>query len=116
MPPEQTLRIIRAQDLTIKCTMAPPRDMTGWAISWIVRDVLAGTAQITKTVGAGITITDGPRGIITIALAKSDTSGLTVTTSLAAGKGYVWEVKRTDSGSNLVLARGLLILELEVVP
>ena len=44
MPPEQTIRIIRAQDLSVRCTMAPPRDMTGWAITFIVRDALAGTA------------------------------------------------------------------------
>jgi hypothetical protein len=115
MAPEQTIRTIRAQDLTLRCTMSPPRDMTGWTITFKVQDALAGTDKITKTVGSGVTITDGPRGIITIALAKADTSGLTVTTSLAAGKGYVWEIKRTTSGSNLVLARGQLILEQEVV-
>ena len=92
-----------------------------WAVdrphpnSFVVKDALGGTAKLSKTVGGGITITDGPRGIVTIALAKGDTSSLTVTTALADGLGYVWEIKRTDSGSNLVLARGQLILEQEVI-
>jgi hypothetical protein len=38
-----------------------------------------------------------------------------VTSGLAKGKGYVWELTRTDSGYQTVLARGELILEQEVV-
>lgn len=115
MAPEQTIRIIRAQDLSFRCQMTPPRELSGWAISFVVKDSLTGTTRISKSVGGGVTITDGPRGIITIALAKGDTSSLAVTTALASGFGYVWEIKRTDSGSNLVLARGQMILEQEVI-
>lgn len=114
MPPEQTLRFIRAQDLTIRAALAPPRDLTGWSVSFTVRDALGGSAVLTKTVGGGITLTDPGQGVLTITLAKADTSGLTVSSALAAGKGYVWDVKRTDAGSNLVLARGQLILEQEI--
>jgi hypothetical protein len=115
MPPEQTLRLIRAQDLTLRCTLLPPRDITGWTVTFEVEDKLAGAAVITKTVGAGITLADTGKGILEVALAKADTSGLTVSSALAAGKGYVWEIKRTNAGSNVVLARGQLILEQEVV-
>jgi hypothetical protein len=104
MPPEQTIRLIRAQDITIVCTMEKPRSISGWAITFQVRDSLGGTSRITKTVGSGITITDAGKGVISISLAKGDTSGLTV-------QSYVWDIKRTDSGSNVVLARGELILE-----
>lgn len=114
MPPEQTLRIIRAQDLTLKARLSPPRDVTGWSVTFQVRDALGGSSVLSKTVGSGITISDAGQGILSIALAKADTSGLTVSSSLAAGKGYVWDVKRTDAGSNVVLARGQLVLEQEV--
>src|SRR5687767_7187275 len=114
MPPEQTIRLIRAQDLTIRASMVPPRDLTGWALKFEVKDALGGASALSKTTASGITISDAGKGIITITLAKADTSGLTVSASLAAGKGYVWEIRRTDAGSTTVLARGQLILEQEV--
>lgn len=104
MPPEQTLRLIRAQDLTIRCVMEKPRSISSWAVTFQVRDSLGGTSRITKTVGSGIALTDTGKGILTITLDKADTSSLTV-------RSYVWDIKRTDSGSNVVLARGELILE-----
>jgi hypothetical protein len=115
MPPEQTLRIIRAQDLTLRFTMSPPRDVASWTVTFKVDRKLAGAADITKTVGSGVTLADTGKGVIEVALAKADTSSLTVSTGLASGEGYVWELKRTNSGSNVVLARGQLILEREVV-
>lgn len=114
MPPEQILRLIRAQDLTLRASLSPPRDVTGWAVTFQVRDGLGGASVLVKTVGAGITLTDPGRGVLTIALAKADTEALTVSGALPAGKGYVWDVKRTDPGHNVVLARGQLILEQEV--
>ena len=115
MPPEQTIRLIRAQDLTIKASMSPPRDITGWTLKFEVKDAIGGSSTVSKTTSSGITITDAGRGIISIALAKADTSAVTVSSGLAAGKGYVWEIRRTDSGSTTVLARGQLILEQEVI-
>ena len=114
MPPEQPLRLIRAQDLTLQAAMAPPRDMTGWAVKFEVLDALGGSSVLSKTVGAGITISDAGKGVISITLAKADTSSLTCSIDLADGKGYVWNIKRTDAGSNVVLARGELILEREI--
>src|SRR6188472_2239208 len=113
MPPEQTLRLIRAQDLTLRFVMSPPRDITSWTATFEVEDKLAGSAVITKTVGSGVTLADTGKGIIEVSLAKADTSALTVSSALTAGKGYVWELKRTNAGFNVVLARGQLILEQE---
>ena len=115
MPAEQTIKIIRAQDLQLRFTMDRPTALTNWTVTFKVLDGLAGTARITKTVGAGVTLTDATKGIITVALAKADTSALTVTTGLAKGKGYVWELTRTNAGYQTVLARGELVLEQEVV-
>jgi hypothetical protein len=99
--------MVRAQDLTLVFTMAPPQVITGWAITFAVYTALGGSAVVTKTVGAGITISDAGKGIISVALAKGDTAGQTV-------QDYVWAVKRTDSGNTVFLARGQLILEQEV--
>ena|SRR6266446_2969736 len=115
MPPEQTLRIIRAQDLTLRASMNPPRDLTGWTIQFRIRDAVGGASSLLKTTAAGITIADAGRGILSISLARADTASLTPSNGLAAGKGYVWEVRRTDTGSETVLARGQLILEQEIV-
>ena len=111
----QTIRMVRAQDLELRFTMDRPAAIAGWAVTFKACDALGGTARITKTVAAGVTLTDTARGVITVALARADTANLTVTTALAAGKGYVWELTRTDSGHQTVLARGELILEQEVV-
>jgi len=114
MPPEQLIRIIRAQDLALVFTMDRPRSIAGWAVSFTVAIKLAGAVQFTKTVGSGITLTDTGRGILTVSIAKANTSSLTVTTGLATGEGYVWELCRTDADNRIVLARGELILEREV--
>jgi len=111
----QTLRMIRAQDLQLRFTMDRPTAIAGWSVTWKLADALGGTVKVTKTVGSGVTLTDTARGVITVSLAKADTSTLTVTSGLAKGKGYVWELTRTDSGYQTVLARGELILEQEVV-
>jgi hypothetical protein len=107
MPAEQTLEFIRSQDLTLIGRFAQPRDITGWSITFQVRDSLGGTSRILKTVGAGITIKDAGRGVIEIALAKADTQGLAI-------QSYIWDIKRTTSGANVVLAMGQLILRQEV--
>jgi hypothetical protein len=105
---EQTIRIIRAQDLVFQFTMATPQDITGWSITFAVNDSLGGTNRITKTVGSGITITDPGRGVIQVAIAKTDTNSLNI-------QDYVWGLKRTDAGNNVMLARGELILEQEEI-
>lgn len=107
MPAEQTLELIRAQDLTLVGRFAEPRDLTGWTITFQVRDSLGGTSRIVKTVGAGITVRDAGRGVIEIALAKADTQSLAV-------QSYVFDIKRTNAGANVVLAYGQLILRQEV--
>jgi hypothetical protein len=115
MPPEQVIRLIRGQDLTLRYLMRPPQDITGWSVTWTMRDSVGGNSIITKSVGSGITLTYPTKGILDVALAASDTAAVTPTVSLGSGLGYVWEIKRTDTGNNLVLARGSLILEQGIV-
>jgi hypothetical protein len=109
MPPEKTLRFFAGQPVTLLAQAAPASDMTGWTLALVVRDAIAGAVVLTKT--TGITFDDAGRGIVRIALAAADTSSLTPSAGLAAGKGYVWDLRRTDTGFERTLAGGSLILE-----
>jgi hypothetical protein len=101
------LTFFRGEDVTLNFTLQPPRDITGWTMTFTVRTTLGGTIQFTKTVGAGITIVDAGRGLFQVAVASADTAALTV------GR-YVWDVRREDAGSKTTLADGFLTLKQEV--
>ena len=98
------IEFFRGEDILLKFSMTPVEDITGWTLSFKVADTIGGTVQFTKTP----TITDGPRGEFQVAIASADTSALTV------GR-YVWDVRRTDSGSKTTLADGWIDLRREVV-
>lgn len=84
----------RAQDGTVTVTLSSASDISGWAVSAILRAYAGGTAIATKTVGSGIT--------------SSYSAGTTTQTwvitftdddlDIAPG-GYVWDFRRTDSGA-----------------
>lgn len=97
------LSFFRGEDITLDFQMIPPVDITGWTLSFKVADSLGGTVQFTKTP----TIVDGPRGIFRVTIASADTSSITV------GR-WVWDCRRTDSGSKATLADGTLELRQEV--
>ena len=82
-----------------------PQTMTGFALTWELKDSITGTVRVTKTVGSGITIGngDGTDDRAAIALADTDTEGLTAGT-------LFHHLRRTDAGSELVLAFGNVIL------
>ena len=101
-----TLRWFPGDDVSIRFTLTPPTDITGWSLTFTVRNKPGGTTQFTKTVGSGIALTDTGRGIFTVTINSADTS------SLASGD-YEWSVKRTDAGSNVVLSHGYLYLDKE---
>jgi len=95
------------EDVTVRVT-ATGLNITGWTLAFSVAVGYGATPLFTKTVGAGITITDGPNGVFDVAIADTDTDGL-------ASGGYVWEAKRIDAGQETVLAYGQLELKPRVV-
>lgn len=97
------LTFFRGEDILLEFQMTPPSDITGWTISFKLADSLGGTVQFTKSA----TITDGPRGKFRVSIASADTASLT------AGR-YMWDARRTDSGSKATLADGWLDLRREV--
>jgi hypothetical protein len=102
-----SLSFFRGEDVTVDFQMTPPADVTGWAISFTLKDTLGGTTQNGFPLIA--TLVDGPRGRFRVAIASALTAGL------AAGR-YVWDCRRTDGGNKTTLADGYLDLRQEVTP
>jgi hypothetical protein len=102
-------------------TSATAVDVTGWALSWILRigQNTADPALLTKTVGSGIAITGVYNSVratntqrVVVTLDDLDTYDDTVspTVELTAPKDYAYSLKRTDAGSETVLVWGVLPL------
>jgi hypothetical protein len=92
-------------------------NISGWTLSWMVKRKKTDTdanALLTKTTSSGITISgtwntdpDVNTQVATVAVADTDTD------TLPAGLGH-YELKRTDAGSETVLAYGPLELKRSV--
>lgn len=91
-----------------------PQDVSGWAISFLVRtsDTTSNAAVITKSVGSGIAITGSYNAShslntqrVEVTIADTDTWP-DVGTPLSAPKNYRHSLKRTDAGSEKILAFG----------
>jgi hypothetical protein len=101
------LSISKGEDVTVTDTITAT-DITGWSLTFsLKRQYGDASALLTKTVGAGITITSAGSGIFTVAIARADTTGLDPRT-------YVYDIQRTDSGHQTVLTTGNLTLLPEV--
>lgn len=80
-------------------------DITGWAVEWVVRKHKGdqGTALLSKTAGSGIILTTPASGILTVAVADTDTDGIPAGT-------YYYTLWRTDAGVEVELAFGEAVL------
>ncbi len=82
-----------------------PLSISGWTLEWVLRERPWGAqALVTKTTGAGITITDAPNGVCEVALADDDTIAL-------APGAYFHTLRRTNAGFETVLAFGDAVLQ-----
>jgi hypothetical protein len=98
----------KGEDVTLTVTMTPATNITGWTLQFTVRKSYGdSTALITKTIGAGITVTDSTNGIFTVAIASGDTTNLDQ-------RAYVFDIQRTNGGNRTVLTIGNLTLLPEV--
>lgn len=77
------------------------QDMSGWSLTWVLRSKATDEDLVTKTVGSGISITngDGTNDRAEVTVAAADTA------DLAAGL-YHHHLRRTDSGNTIILAYG----------
>ena len=79
-----------------------PRDITGWAILFTLKSgVDDASVLLEKTVGDGITITDGPGGLYEIAFTAAETAAL-------KSREYAYSVRRTDPNAEELLTWGTL--------
>jgi len=93
-----------------------PVDVTGWALTWILRNSqsAADPALLTKaTGGSGIQITgsyNATRDLNTqrVLVTVEDTDTWNPPTTEFAAKEYAYSLKRTDAGSETVLVFGAL--------
>jgi hypothetical protein len=82
-----------------------PQNITGWTLEWVLRKAASAiAATLSKTTAAGITITNALAGICQVAITDDDT------VALAPGT-YFHTLRRTDSGSETVLAFGTCVLK-----
>jgi hypothetical protein len=105
MSVQSNIAFFQGEDVVLTLTMTPPTDITGWALVSTVKDVLGGTTQFNPT----CSITDAGRGVFTVTMGRAQTSGL-------IPGDFVWDVRRTDSGKNAVLAHGEITVKQPVTP
>lgn len=95
------LSLYRGEDITITVTMSPPTNVSGWTFALSVkRRYEDSTTLISKT---SPTIVNATSGIFRFSLASADTFNANVSTG-----DYVYDVQRTNSGSQTVLCAGSL--------
>ena len=98
-----TIRAATGARLTFNLT----RDGAALPITTATIKYMAGlSTPLTKTVGAGITITDGPNGQFTLAFTAADTSGQNTSRSVA----HECKIKLAGEESAMVF-EGVLVLE-----
>lgn len=98
----------KGEDVDLTVTLSPPTNITGWSLQFTLRKQYGDAAALlTKTIGAGITVTDATNGVFKVALASADSAGLEL-------KAYVYDIQRTDAGNRTVLTIGNLTLLPEV--
>lgn len=106
---QSNFSLYKGEDVVVTDSMTPVTNITGWSLQFTLRKNYGdATALVTKTVGAGITVTDATNGVFKITLASADTA------NLALGN-YVYDVERTDVGNRTVLSIGNLNILPEVL-
>ena len=72
---ETNFTFFRGEDITLNFAMLPPTDITGWNLTFTVKNKLAGTTQFTKDNGGtgGLTVVNAKAGTFKVTIAKADT-------------------------------------------
>ena len=97
----------RTLQFTVVDAAGAAQAITGWALKWVLcSNQDRRTPLVSKTVGSGITITNGAGGICQVAITDDDTATL----AGAEDPKYFHELSRTDSGNEDVLAYGTVVL------
>lgn len=101
--------VYKGEDVGITDSMSPVTNITGWSLQFTLRRYYGDAAAVlTKTIGAGITVTDATNGVFKVSIASADTANLTPGV-------YVYDVERADAGNRTVLTIGYLNILPEVL-
>lgn len=103
---EASISFYKGEAILLTVTITPVTNITGWSITFTLRDKYTGAVLLTKSVGTGVTITDGPGGVFTVLLTKANTS---IGQALASNRTPVealFDIRRTDTGSEAALTVG----------
>lgn len=88
-------------------------DLTGGTVRFTLRVSAADadTLLLTKTVGAGVTLTDPTNGVMDVSIASSDTK------NLYAPQALIYDVELIESGGDVsTVDQGVLLLKKTIVP
>lgn len=100
MPVVQSITVYRGEDITLGFTMVPPRDITGWDISFTVAKSYNNPNKLIQVTA---TLTSGPNGTFDVIL----TSGQL---DIEPGT-YVYDVFRVTPGNLRILSVGEFIIK-----
>lgn len=95
MPVVTSITIYRGETPTISFTMVPPRDITGWVISFTVAKNYNNPNKLFQVTAIN---TNGPAGLFDVILTE-------VQTDIEPGT-YVYDVWRVDPGNLRILSVG----------
>lgn len=99
MPVVQSIKVYRAEDITLNFTMTPPKDITGWVISMTVSKAFNNVNKVFQVTG---TITSGPNGQFSIIITSAQLN-------ITPGK-YAYDVFRNSPGNLRILSIGDFII------
>lgn len=101
-----SVSFFRGEAILLTVTITPVTNITGWSITFTLRDKFTGAVLLTKSVGSGVTITDGPGGVFTVLLSKANTSLGHGLASNRTPLECLFDIRRTDAGSEAALTVG----------
>lgn len=90
--------VFRGEAIAFRFTLTPTTDITGWTVSFRVKQQLSDATALQTLAGS---LTTPASGLLTVSLSA------TVTTSLPDGM-YAYDLWRTDSGSEACLSTGAM--------
>lgn len=95
MPVITSITVYRGEDITLGFTMVPPRDITGWDISFTVAKSYNNPNKLIQVTAS---ITSGPNGMFDVILTSAQLD-------IEPGT-FVYDVFRVNPGNNRILAAG----------
>lgn len=98
-----TFRTNVGEDRTLTITPTVSGSVSGWTLTFTATPIDGSASAITKTTGSGLTSVSGT-GVTTVTISASDTSSRQPCV-------FEWTLRRTDSGNNTVVGKGLWHLD-----